>query len=206
MTTFVHTPLSAQIKPRRDAAREEVKLHKAAMREFLASAETRSSDGKILASDQREFDRMQRECDRLEGEVEALQERFEELIDLEQRQAFAAESRRLTGTGADGSAVNTGPSVTEPNIYDFGNGNSYFRDLGLAALGDPRGTGALDRLRRHSQHMAETRALGNTGAVGGSGGDFSPPAWFIDDYIPKLRAGRVTANLFKHGDVPSTLR
>jgi HK97 family phage major capsid protein len=130
----------------------------------------------------------------LAGEIRKVDDRVAELADLAKRQEAAAEVRRLAGQ--------TTAKVTEPDIYirGNGNGNSYFRDLARAKVFDD--SQAADRLRRTAVFESEKRALGNTGAAGGSGGEFAPPAWIIDDWINIIRAGRVTANLFRHEDVP----
>jgi hypothetical protein len=48
----------------------------------------------------------------------------------------------------------------------------------------------------------EARAIGNTNATGGSGGELAPPTWLVNEWINLLRPGRVTADLFKKGADP----
>jgi HK97 family phage major capsid protein len=63
---------------------------------------------------------------------------------------------------------------------------------------------AAERLQRSAQiEGVETRALGNTGAAGGSGGEFAPPAWIISEWVNLIRPGRITADLFAHESVPA---
>lgn len=134
----------------------------------------------------------------LVGEIRAQDERIAELTAQAEREAAAAEARKLAGdTGEQRMTAN------EPDIYiqDGGNGNSYFRDLASAVI--RQDIAATDRLRRHAKYEQETRALGNTGAVGGSGGEFAPPGWLIADWINLIRPGRITADLFQHESVPA---
>lgn len=131
-------------------------------------------------------------------ELRKLDERITELADEASREAAANETRKLLGTTETQTAV----QVNEPDIYiqSGKNGNSYFRDLAKAKVFDDMD--ATKRLLRSAKFENEKRALGNTGAVGGSGGEFAPPEWLVGDYLALLRAGRVTANLFQHMDLP----
>lgn len=137
----------------------------------------------------------------LADEIRSVDDRIVELRDLKKRQDDAAEARRLAGDTGEQRA-----KVVEPDMYRNpmeGRGtNSYFRDLARAnVFGDSE---ARDRLHRNAQHVQqEQRALGNTGAVGGSGGEFAPPGWVVSEWINLIRAGRVTADLFRHEDVPA---
>jgi HK97 family phage major capsid protein len=79
-------------------------------------------------------------------------------------------------------------------------GASFFRDLHSAKRGD---WNAQDRLRRNNEQTGfESRALGNTGGAGGSGGEFAPPAWLVDEFIALARPGRVFANLANNVPLP----
>ena len=74
---------------------------------------------------------------------------------------------------------------------------SFFRDLRNAKLGDS------DAAQRLSLNEREQRALGNTNGVGGSGGEFAPPAWAVADFVAYARAARVTADLLTKDQLPS---
>lgn len=162
---------------------------------ILAAVEKR--DNKTLTDDeQKTYDEKRDAKKALDTEISECETRLTEIEDEERRDAKAAESRAKYGQPGEQRA-----EVNEPDIYTRGNGNSYFRDLGSAVASQDMA--ALDRLRRHSQHAAETRALGNTNAAGGSGGEFAPPQWVVDEWINLIRAGRVTADLFTHEDVPA---
>ncbi|HET6908509.1 MAG TPA: hypothetical protein VFH54_04155, partial [Mycobacteriales bacterium] len=130
--------------------------------------------------------------DEVSAEIRALDDRIKELEELDKRRADAAEARKAAGD------VEPRARVTDAPIYHRNRvENSYFRDLFLAQQeGDPN---AIDRLRRNSKMSAdelakrsdaELRALGNTGAAGGSGGEFAPPLWLIEDFVAYARPGR----------------
>lgn len=132
----------------------------------------------------------------LAEEIRGLDERIGEVVDLDKRKADAAEARKLTAETPEQRA-----QVNEPDIYVKGGPQSYFRDL-MKATTD-RSQDAIDRLNRHSALESEKRAIGNTNAAGGSGGEWAPPSWLIGEWINLIRPGRITANLFRHEDVPA---
>lgn len=132
-------------------------------------------------------------------ELRKLDERISEVQAAEVREANAARHHVESGTAND--EQRTAPVVVnEPDIYVKGGANSYFRDLFKVTT--DRDSDAAERLRRHAARMSETRAVGNTNAAGGSGGEFAPPAWMTNEWINILRPARITANLFAHEDVP----
>jgi len=134
----------------------------------------------------------------LREQITPLKERLTEIADLERRQALDNAAHANSGIPEGGA------QVTEPAIYRRGdiNGPSFFRDISQVRFKE-NAFEARDRLQRHSLAMAaEQRALGNTNATGGSGGEWAPPKWMIEDYIKLARPGRVGADLFKHLDVP----
>lgn len=165
---------------------------------ILTAVEARA-DKKITDEEQVSYDEKRDAKKALDAEISDAETRLAEIEDEEARDAKAAESRAKYNVPEPRAKVN------EPDIYLRGNenGNSYFRDLGQIALQDPNGTGAFERMRRHSQFVAEQRALGNTNAAGGSGGEFAPPSWLVDEWINLLRPSRVTADLFNHHEVPA---
>lgn len=150
--------------------------------------------------------------------------------DLDQRIALlrAQEARKAENR----ATVPAGGAVvrSEPMTYARHNRRtSYFRDLGLAYVGnDPV---ARDRLARHRREMeielprAESKlrrlVLGDDAAgrdavqeLGGSmerrdisrtdgaGGEFVPPLWIMEEFAEYARAGRVTANLLRNIPLP----
>jgi len=134
------------------------------------------------------------------AEVRAQDERIAELAHEGAREASAAAVRRDFAAGSSG--VQSGYHVGGGETYHRGaTSPSFFRDVWTAQRGD---ADASDRLRRNAREVGmESRALGNTGATGGSGGEFAPPAWIIDQYVKLARPGRVTADLFHREDLPA---
>ena len=138
----------------------------------------------------------------VEKDLPQVEARVLELREQTKREAIASASRLSAGETSEQRGG--GAQITDPEVYAKGNTQrSFLRDLGNKTLrGD---SDASERLRRHSAAMADTekRALGNTNATGGSGGELAPPEWLINDYIKLVRPGRITADLFTKSDVPS---
>lgn len=130
-------------------------------------------------------------------EIRRYDERIDELEAEEVRAQHSAETRRMGGDAGEQRARVTDPPVYAPDRLD----TSYFRDLYLAQ--QKNDASAFDRLRRNHAQEVETRALGNTGGVGGSGGEFAPPAWLVDQFVALARPGRVAADLFDRQPLPS---
>jgi len=136
---------------------------------------------------------------KLEAQVPPLVERVQDLETIERNRQTDAETRALTGeTSPTGTTEVEDAPIYVPN---GGNGQSYFRDLGNTLLrGD---AAAMERLTRNSRMTLESRALGNTNAAGGSGGEFAPPAWLLDQWVNIIRKGRVTPDLYEKMDIPA---
>jgi HK97 family phage major capsid protein len=109
--------------------------------------------------------------------------------------------------------------VSEPLVYEPATPASYFRDLYRSKyLADTEASGRLSRhraqmavempriarmrneelLRRGAQVggvTVEQRALGNTGAAAGAGGEFAPPLWLTERWasVPRAAAPLATA-------------
>jgi HK97 family phage major capsid protein len=128
-------------------------------------------------------------------EIRKLDGRIQELAEIESRDAAAVSAAK-----SENRASTTSMQVNEPDMYQKGGQNSYFRDLVMSQRGDD--LAARERLQRHSAYQKETRAVGNTNAAGGSGGEWAPPTWMIGDWVNLIRPARITANLFSHEDVP----
>jgi HK97 family phage major capsid protein len=180
-----------------DSMREARTAKKAELDALLGAVQARE-DKNFTADEVAKFDQ-------LTAEIRGSDSRIDELEQIEQRENAAAETRRQAGSGA--GSEGPGAQVTDPEVYirSGKNGNSYFRDLGRATLKLDGAQEANERLQRHGKAQAdiEKRALGNTNAAGGSGGEFAPPKWLVDDYIRLARMGRVTADLYNKMDVPS---
>lgn len=140
----------------------------------------------------------------VEAQIPSVVERVAELEEEATRAAAAAESRVETGqTGEQRSGPRGGAEVTEPAVYREDNTmeRSYFMDLFRAQHKQDRQ--AEDRLRRSDAQLKEVRALGNTSAVGGSGGEFAPPLWLVDQYVKLARPGRIGVDLFNKDTLPA---
>jgi len=109
-------------------------------------------------------------------------------------QTRAAAARVAAGEGGTTWSVGGESATYRPT------GDSFFADLINARRGDRN---AVDRLaRNNSERGLESRALGNTNATGGSGGEFAPPAWLVDEFVKLARPARVTADLFHKEPLP----
>jgi len=171
------------------AMRERRNLMRNAM-EAILSAPTRENRD-MRQSETRDFDLAK---DRI-GEID---ERIAELEYEGNRAASAAEALKdmYVPPGIGGAHTSGGETY-----HRGANSPSFFRDIWTAQRGD---ADASDRLRKNAREVGtEQRALGNTGATGGSGGEFAPPAWIIDQYVKLARPGRVTADLFHREDLPA---
>jgi len=170
------------------AMRERRNLMKGAMEAILSAPARENRD--LRQSESRDFDLAKTRI----GEID---ERLEELEYEAKRSASAAEARiGFSEPIGIGGAVASGGET----YHRGATSPSWFRDLWHAQRGD---ADASDRLRRSNREVGmESRALGNTGATGGSGGEFAPPAWLLDQYVKLARPGRVTADLFHREDLP----
>lgn len=146
----------------------------------------------MKASEQRVFDRSS-------VLLAELEERRGEIDDQEERAALSARTRAMSGdTGTASWSIGHEPG---PYRRDNLTEHSFFRDLHYASKGH---ADAADRLRRNNEARGlESRALGNTGAAGGSGGEFAPPLWLVDEYVKLARPGRVTADVFTKNELPA---
>ena len=122
--------------------------------------------------------------------------RISNLEDDEKRQAAADQ---LT---ADLGRQNPGHPPTrvtnEPETYQRGGRQSYFRDLVSSQVLGSRD--ATERLIRNDREQLATRALTTTD---GGIGEFVPPLWMINEYIRLARAGRVVADQVRHQGLPA---
>lgn len=180
--------LSEQMRERRSAK-------KAQLDALAATVETR--DNKSFTEEETA------QFDAAVAEIRAMDARITELEAVEASEARAAATR--VEAGETGEQRTGGAKVVDPPVYVPGNvnGNSYFRDLGLRAIKPLERQDATERLVRSGKAIAdEQRALGNTNTTGGSGGEFAPPTWLVNEWINLLRPGRVTADLFKKAPVP----
>ena len=127
------------------------------------------------------------------ADLDALQGEFDGKLEVAERAADAVEQREALIEARESMIVKpiadvkveviSNEQVYRPDRPE----RSYFRDLYLSKTKGDRE--ATDRL---SGHALATRDINTTDT---SGGDFVPPAYLVNDYIAKARAGRVTADL-----------
>ena len=129
------------------------------------------------------------------AEIATLDEQIKTVEATQTRAAEIAASRAESRVAAVGRAVVT----NEPLTYHEGGERSFVRDMINAQVRNDRN--AWENLHRHQEEMAvESRAIGR---VDGSGGDFVPPIYLIDQYAKTLRAGRVTADRLTNMALPA---
>jgi len=127
------------------------------------------------------------------ADLDALQGEFDSKLEVAERAKGAVEAREALMTARDAMTVKPVADVkveviSNEQVYRPDRPErSYFRDLYLSKTKGDRE--ATDRL---SGHALATRDINTTDT---SGGDFVPPAYLVNEYIAKARAGRVTADL-----------
>jgi len=141
------------------------------------------------------------QLDGTDAEPGLLAREAEEAKDAEKRQAADELAKRLGSTPAPAGVpvVHVG---AEPTTYRKGGTESYFRDLARANAPGGGNDEARGRLQRHAQEM-QVELRTNMSTSDGAGGEFVPPLWLIDQYLPLARAGRVTADLCNKQPLPS---
>ncbi len=165
--------------------RERRAAIKAQLDALVAGAESRA-DKNFSPAETARFDG-------LLGDLRAADAAIADMDENEARAARSAQARAAAGEGGTWS-VGGESSTYRPD------GSSFFADLIHARRGDRN---AADRLaRNNSERGLESRALGNTGGAGGSGAEFAPPAWLIDEFVKMTRPARVTADLFHREPLP----
>ena len=142
----------------------------------------------------------------VEKQITQAQERLADIVEQAKRSA-AADANRVDA-GITNIEVRAAAKVVDPPVYARDKYDTFFfRDLYHASKPGTEYYGpATERLRRNSAQMAdstEKRALGNTGAVGGSGGEFAPPLWLVSDFVTLARPGRIGIDLFDKQPLPA---
>jgi HK97 family phage major capsid protein len=156
---------------------------------------------------------------RIGSEISALDERIEAETGIERRLAVAAQANREP-LGYAGELVIRAEQLT----YAQHSEHSYFRDLAsvaarqvsgspvsgeeadaaerrlkkhhkeieVEARSNPRVALAMREVRQTPASLREQRVNPNTTA--GTGGEFVPPLWLVDQYVPYVRPSRTVAN------------
>jgi HK97 family phage major capsid protein len=174
------------------------------------TAEARSLEDTEAA----EFEALSSDINKLDAQIASLEA-------ASKREAAAA----LASLAVAPAAVVRSESMS----YDKHGKNSYMRDMATLAVAARRLGGgadageALERLQEHNRQMdaaarsdkdvaarlnefrqtpagLEQRVNPNT--TDGTGGEFVPPLWLVNQYIPFLRPGRVFANRVRNMPLP----
>lgn len=166
----------------------------AAKREYDALLDGRVGQ-KFTASEKRQADNIVDRVAGLNAQIREADDRIDELLEQDHGEHLAAEHRSLTSQPGEQRGT---LSVSEESVYRRdGVTGSFFLDLRNARLGD---AAAIERLRRNQQDaISEKRALSTTATAGG---EFAPPAWLVNDFVPLVRAARVTADLCHKQQLP----
>jgi HK97 family phage major capsid protein len=144
-------------------------------------------DQRMLASEVRATEVLEDKIRKLDGKI------AEQKLEWAREDRAAAAVASLIG-GKETARVSVGneariyrPDATDAAGRPFG----YFHDLFKSQNGN---MDARARLQRHAQEVWAEEKRTNPNTTAGTGGEFVPPAWLVAQYIPVLRAGRVTAD------------
>jgi HK97 family phage major capsid protein len=88
--------------------------------------------------------------------------------------------------------------TSEPEPYSRASGRSWFNDLREARRGNSQ---AGEMLARQTRQTLETRTV-DLNTTAGTGGEFAPPLWQVDQFIRLARAARVTADVIGSRPLP----
>lgn len=174
-------------------ARHVARLHRDEAQAIVTRAKTAGRG--LLASEARRFDHHLAQCERL-NEL-AQRPTRSALVGAEHtRDALA----RGVGNRGEGSGVGGWMHVDGGRVYERGGRESWIRDMATVALNRDGADEARDRLQRNQREVQiEHRALN---ATDGSGGDFVPPLWIVDQYIALARASRPVADRVRREPLP----
>jgi len=180
----------ASLLAKRDETKTTLSEKRTAVDAFLAGLkDDKGEKREPTAEEKTQFDALvadaraaKEELDKINAELEDKREELES----EQR---AAALRKEVGDVSVGA---------EPVTYARGNGNSYLKDLAQAHA---PGGGNPEAAARLAKHAAEIKAA-NMNRTDGTGGEFVPPLWLMDEYVKLARAGRITADLCAKKDLP----
>jgi HK97 family phage major capsid protein len=131
------------------------------------------------------------------AQIRDIDARLEELSAASDREG-AATAHRATTTLPGGSHYS--PARTRSrDVYAADRTDvSFFRDLVNSRQGD---LSAAQRLQANNDAVRETRA-GDMTSIAGTGGEFAPPLWAVEDFAALARPHRVTANILRNETLP----
>lgn len=135
------------------------------------------------------------ELSQADANIKKFKERIAELEDEQRRNDEADEARKLTVN------VDRNIRVAEKRTYEKDNPHrSYFLDVARSqVLHDQE---ARQRLERHSVEVLSSPEYRDLNRTDGTGGQFVPPAYLMDQFLELKRAGRATANAVRNVPLP----
>lgn len=166
-------PLLSQLREKRDALKDTL---------------NGITDG--VAAEQRDAlnEAEQKNFDAALEQIRALDERITQLVEVEERNAKAAEAFARVEAPTATVKVTREEATYRPDVAE----RSFFRDLVDSRI-DPA---AMERIQRNN---AEQRTTATSGLAG-----FVPPAYLVNDYVNLARASRPVANLMPSAGAPYT--
>lgn len=189
-----------------DRLKKLIELRAAALGEIDTIKESRKAITDKVEAEKREdlTDEETTEFRAKGAEISAKQDVVDDLS--EQIRELEKEEERAGRHNAEVRAViksTTHTQVNEGLTYQRRSDVSYGKDLAAMAMGGVMAEDARERLRRHAVDVEtnkELRAAINT--TDGTGGEFVPPLWVIEDYVKFARAARPYANLVQSRPLP----
>ena len=125
----------------------------------------------------------------------------------EERSAIRVSELSAIGlTGTNSRSGLSGFYTSGADIYHPQSNVSYFGDMLAATKGD---SFAQERLARHNKQATNTLAksddpeLRAISTTAGTGGEFVPPLWLVNNYIAAVRPARATADILQQMPLPS---
>jgi HK97 family phage major capsid protein len=167
--------LAAKLKIDRDGIKREL--------DALLKPATRAKRS-LTASEQSRFDQRFTEGQAIAERIETI----EAAIRDEDAAKQTTEEYRMPTASA---------RVTEPTTYSREGRHSYFVDLARVAQ-----SGDSEARKRLARNNAEQRSSVGINATDGTGGEFVPPQWIVDQYVRVARPHRVFADLVKPLPLP----
>ena len=190
-----------------DAARAKRAKHQSKLDSLL---EAPTAESRSLTDDETtEFEELASKITKLDAQISLLESE-------EARKAAAVTASADTVADAPAAVVRSEPMTYAEHRQD----TSYLRDL--TAIQVPQsgldGAGARERMARHihevevearkdaslAQRLADARQEKrvNPNTTAGTGGEFVPPLWLVNQYVPFMRPGRVCANRIQNQPLP----
>ncbi|MET8433415.1 phage major capsid protein [Streptomyces sp900116325] len=173
--------------------------------ELIADQRARKADAiaamdSIISRNQREGRALtaaeRQRFNELEADAKGHGERVEELESQAAADDAAAETARRYAPHSGATMPTASLRINEPSIYSREGRNSYFLDMARVAM-----TNDNEARKRLERNNAEQRAGLTT--TNGSGGEFVPPAWLVDQYVRYARPHRVFADLVETQPLPA---